>query len=105
MATLEQSEQLFEPSRRLIAALSDRFIKIDLHDLADPRDPGADILWLEVLEDNPLQEGEVIMVSREHGDIWSISHETANNFGGWPTHWDVMGKVDDVVAAALDYLR
>lgn len=93
---------LYEVSKRLLVALPTVFLKAEPHEGGDP--DGSDLLWFRIEANNPLQAGEVIAVAPGHPGTWYVSHDTMNNFGGNPTHWDEAVAELRVIEVVNNYL-
>jgi hypothetical protein len=96
---------LYPPTKAILERCGALFFRVDAHDESDPE--SSDFLWIELTPDDTFSEGEVLTVSPMMPDRqrWFVSRETANEFGGWVTHWYVTGtssEVFDHVLAALN---
>jgi hypothetical protein len=63
---------------------------ISYHDIDDPESP--DRLWIEYTPNDPMCEGKYLDLSPYYNDDDKFFAEvaSANNFGGHPTHWDMV---------------
>lgn len=88
----ELNKDLFPLSELLILKRPNLFIQSECHE----DDEGFDLLWLTKIEDE-YSLGHLILVSRKSLDIWTIAHEYADKFGGWPTVWTATGSQNEVM--------
>lgn len=87
----------------ILEAFPDRFAKIEPHEEDDPS--GSDFLWLRRDDGNDTCEGEVITVGPLSGGLWSVGHDEANMYGGWPTVWSCYGTLEHVRIETAAYLQ
>lgn len=89
-------------TEEFLKLLVDKNVEFEAHDSDDPND--SDIVWI-IQDDDEISEGEYMSfeLTNPEINIWHVSHNSADKFGGHPTHWSKSGTIEDLLKDSVDY--